>query len=89
MFAGSLEVRPCHLFQHGGQGGHITALCAQVPAGRIQDVASMHHQQQHVRFAFSLAGGGGFTERSAQGEALMETNDGSNSSGKYCQDEDK
>lgn len=44
----------------------------------------------HAFCIFSAGGGGaGFTERRAQGEALMETNDGSNSSGKYCQDEDK
>lgn len=86
-------MRPRHLLQHGGQGGHVAALSARIPAGRIQDVAPVHHQQQHVRFAFPLpgrkVGGGGVTVRKAQSDALMEINRGSSSSGKYCQDEDK
>lgn len=54
VFTGGLEVSPRHLLQHRGQGGHVAALCARVPGGRVQDVAPVHDQQQHVRFAFSL-----------------------------------
>lgn len=54
MLCSSLEVRPSHLLQHRGQRGHVTRFCAGVSACCVQDVPSVHHEQQHVRLTLSL-----------------------------------
>lgn len=56
MFGGSLEMRPCDLFKHRGQGGHIASFCAGISACCVQDVSSVHHKQQHMGLTFSLQG---------------------------------
>lgn len=54
VFAGRLKMDPCHLLQHGGQGCHVTGLCAGVSSCCVQDVSPVHHQQQHMSLAFFL-----------------------------------
>ncbi|TNN66073.1 hypothetical protein EYF80_023701 [Liparis tanakae] len=54
VFGDSLEMRPRHLLQHRGQRVHIAGLRAGVSPRRVQDVSSVHHQQQHMRLTFPL-----------------------------------
>lgn len=54
MLTGRLEVDPRHLLQHGGERGHVAALCAGVSSRRVQDVSPVHHQQQYVSLTLFL-----------------------------------
>lgn len=63
MFRSSLEMRPRHLLQHWGQGGHIPSLSARVPTCCVQDVSPVHHKQQHMGLTFALQKGWGRVEK--------------------------
>lgn len=54
VLAGRLEMDPRHLLQHGGECGHVAALCAGISSRRVQDVSPVHHQQQHVSLTLFL-----------------------------------